>query len=74
MVDIPFDEFANDPDEVHAIMHGIYRGFSRVDPRKIPTDIKDVRGETHYYKFGFLIGWLVKIGLVLWLGPSLVSM
>lgn len=58
---IPTDEFANDPAEVHAIMHGFFRGFFRFDPRKIPIDIEDVRGETHYYKFGYIIGWVGSI-------------
>lgn len=62
--ELPLGEFANDPAEVHAIMHGFYAGFFRFDPRKIPTDIEDVKGETHYYKFGYVCGWIGKLWII----------
>lgn len=42
-------EFANDTDEVHAVMNGVFVGFTAI-PRTNRWD------EPHYWKFGFLVG------------------
>lgn len=63
---IPRDEFANDPDEVHAISFGFHDGFRRIepDPKREPESTK----ESHYYDAAYVAGYVLKIIVlvVLW--------
>lgn len=54
----PFHEFGNSPAEVHALVHGLYRGFFN-EERKPETH--DSEKERHYFRAGYLLGTLFRI-------------
>lgn len=70
MVEFPTDELLNDPKEWHSLVAGLFQGFVRLRPGKIPADFKQ---DSHYYKAGFIIGFLLKLGLVVYFGPQVAG-
>lgn len=68
---LPTREVLSDPTEWHGLTHGVFKGFFGLSPKpKAP----DAREELHYYRFGYLVGWFAKLGLVLLLGTKVQGM
>jgi hypothetical protein len=42
-----------EPAEIHTIFHGFYNGLSFHAPE---SELEETEGETHYYRFGYLVG------------------
>ena len=56
-----FKTFANKPSEVHALLYGFYVGLHN-DPRR--PEQKDSKVERHYWRVGYLFGYLLRVLLV----------
>lgn len=68
MFDFPTHEFLNSPAEWHAVMNGFYVAFTAK-----PTDKSGQNGkEKHYWRFGWLLGWIAKSAVILFAGPKLL--
>lgn len=50
--------------EAHLFVEGFFDGFRQIDPRYGKKVQGRVVGDSWYYKGGFVIGWIVKTGLL----------
>lgn len=57
-MNFPFAEFGNSPDEVHALVHGYYRGFYNEERN---PETEDSENELHYFRAGYLMGNIIRI-------------
>ncbi len=74
---LPFEEFLNDPDEVHATVWGFREGLinpKELRPSEMPTGIPHkihdevceyISKEYHYYLGGFYLAKLVYLSVIL---------
>lgn len=53
--------------EWHALAIGVYHGFKHLDR---PTSNPDVEAEPHYYKGGYVTGYLLKAVIVVTMGAT----
>lgn len=52
-----YEDFLDEPGEVHALWLGFYSSFSHAVRLDIPSEFEDaLRRNYHYYTFGFWIG------------------
>lgn len=58
---LQLSDFLSRPAEWHAATHGLFKGFTRVDPRPTYDDSKE---EPHYFRAGYVVGYLLKAGVV----------
>lgn len=66
----PFDtEFLDDTDDAHALMFGIWKGVRSMKPRK---DYKESKQNPHYHMLGYIVGWLLKLGVIAVMGKEYV--
>lgn len=59
--------FLSSPREAHALGIGLYDGFTSMFPTGLSESSvknRDVQMEPHYAKLGFLLGYLLKIALL----------
>lgn len=47
--------------ESHAFTHGAYKGFVAGKPQPTPPESKDSKKELHYYRGGYVLGYIAKI-------------
>jgi len=62
-----WNEFLNDPAEIHAFVHGLYAGITEWKGAQLP-DNPDVQKEPHYFKGGYCVGTLLRWIFLLLLG------
>lgn len=53
--------FANTPEEVHALLHGVYVGVHN-DPRR--PEEEDSKVERHYWRVGYLAGQTLRMLMI----------
>lgn len=59
---VPLHELFNDPAEVHAFIHGLFKGmFERQAVAEVPDSVKEV----HYFRAGYILGWLLDYKLTI---------
>lgn len=58
--DLP-TEFMDDTADSHAVMFGFWQGVRSVNPK--PKYSESVENP-HYFQFGYVLGWLVKLGVI----------
>lgn len=58
-------EFLDDTDDTHALMFGIWRGVRSLSPK---PQYKESVQNPHYFMLGYLIGWAIKLAVIVALG------
>lgn len=67
-------EFLSTHAEVHAFTHGIYAGLTEwkgLDDRTMKNP--DVILEPHYAKGGYILGTVLRVGIILLIGKSIIG-
>ncbi|OYT64172.1 hypothetical protein B6U67_00790 [Methanosarcinales archaeon ex4484_138] len=67
------EEFMNDPAEVHAVMHGIYAGLTEWKGTESMIGNPDVQKEPHYFKFGYVVGTLLRWSAIAFFGNRILG-
>ena len=59
-------EFLSEASEVHSMVHGIWTGLKGVSWQRLPKEAREeVSKEWHYFEAGQILGWIVKISLII---------
>ena len=59
-------EFLSEASEVHSMVHGIWTGLKGVSWQSLPKEARnEVLIEFHYFEAGQILGWIVKISLII---------
>ena len=59
-------EFLSETSEVHSMVHGIWTGLKGVSWQSLPKEARnEVLIEFHYFEAGQILGWIVKISLII---------
>ena len=59
-------ELLSEASEVHSTVHGIWTGMKGVSWQRLPKEARnEVLIEFHYFEAGQIMGWLVKISLII---------
>ena len=59
-------ELLSETSEVHSMVHGIWTGLKGVSWQSLPKEARnEVLKEFHYFEAGQILGWIVKISLII---------
>lgn len=62
-------EFLDDTDDAHAFGFGAYKGFWSLRPN---MEYSESFKNPHYFKIGYIFGYVVKVALAAWFGTEFV--
>jgi len=73
---IKFKEFLSDYGEWHALVFGvcetIYPGEPQ-HPKMTKTLAKQIEKESHYYRTGRVLGWMVRVGFIVGITLGMIA-
>ena len=67
-------EFLSTHEEIHAFVHGIYAGMTEwkgIDSETMKNP--DVVVEPHYCKGGYILGTILRVGIILLIGKQILG-
>jgi len=67
-------EAFNQPAEVHAFVHGLFRSLAHPDPRRPEPERDDAKAEPHYWQAGWLLGDVIQLAGAVLLGGRATGM